>query len=100
MTKEARMTNDEEPRPKAGFVIRISSLLRHWSFVIRVSLGLALVGWLAGECLLRSWIAKPPPLPRNAFGAIRALKPLRRDGRVWLGKSWLGQRGGLPVLYL
>jgi tetratricopeptide (TPR) repeat protein len=29
-----------------------------------------------------------------------SLKPAVRDGKIWLGKSWLGQREGLTVIYL
>ncbi len=57
-----------------------------------------LLGWLTGALLLQSWTAKPPPLPADT--AILSLKPEPRDGKIWLGKSWAGQREGLPVVYL
>lgn len=59
---------------------------------------LALAAWLAGEWLLRSWQAKPPPLPADT--AITRLQPQAHDGKVWLGPSWFGRREGLPVIYL
>lgn len=67
----------------------------------RILLGavlLTLGGWLAGAWLLREWTAKPPPLPRDV--AILELKPEARDGKVWLGKSWVSQREGLLVAHL
>ena len=59
---------------------------------------LVLAGWLVGAMLLRSWEAKPPPLPADT--SIMRLKPEARDGKVWLGKSWVGRRDGLLVVYL
>ncbi len=67
----------------------------------RILLGgilLVLAGWLVGAILLRSWEAKPPPLPTDT--SIMQLKPEARDGKVWLGKSWVGRRDGLLVVYL
>ena len=67
----------------------------------RILLGavlLALSGWLVGAWLLRRWTAKPPPLPRDV--AILQLKPELRDGKVWLGKSWMSHREGLLVVHL
>ena len=61
-------------------------------------MALALVGWIAVALLLRHWTAKPPPLPRDV--AILSLKPVSRDGKVWLGKSWAGRRDGLLVVHL
>ena len=60
---------------------------------------LALGGWAIGTWLLRSWVAEPPPI-RTDTAALAQLKPELRDGKVWLGKSWTGQRDGLPVVYL
>jgi hypothetical protein len=57
-----------------------------------------LVCWTAGAWLLQRWTAKPPPLPEDT--TIMRLKPQSRDGRIWLGKSWVGRREGLPVVYL
>ncbi|HEY5297488.1 MAG TPA: C45 family peptidase [Verrucomicrobiae bacterium] len=57
-----------------------------------------LAGWLIFSLLLRSWIAEPPPLPKDI--SIMSLKPEARDGKVWLGKSWAGRRDGLLVVYL
>jgi isopenicillin-N N-acyltransferase-like protein len=67
----------------------------------RILLGgvlLVLAGWLVGAMLLRNWEAKPPPLPTDT--SIMQLKPEARDGKVWLGKSWVGRRDGLLVVYL
>ncbi|MBI3881402.1 MAG: hypothetical protein HY301_15230 [Verrucomicrobia bacterium] len=68
----------------------------------RILLGavvLAVGGWLTLSWLLKRWEAKPPPLPPEA-AAVMALKPEPRDGRVWMGKSWLGERNGLPVVFV
>ena len=67
----------------------------------RILLGtilLVLAVWLFGGMLLRSWEAKPPPLPADT--SILKLKPETRGGKGWLGKSWTGQRDGLLVIYL
>jgi len=73
--------------------------MRKW--LKRIVLGLlviALTGWLSITWLLRKWTAKPPPLPSDT--AIMQLKPQERDGKVWLGHSWVGRREGLLVVYL
>ena len=73
--------------------------LKQW--LKRILLGavlLALIGWLVGAWLLRHWTAKPPPLPREV--AILQLKAEKRDGKVWLGKSWMSHREGLLVVHL
>jgi hypothetical protein len=59
---------------------------------------LALAGWLAVTLILRECIAQPPPLPKDV--SIMQLKPETHDGKTWLGKSWVGQREGLTVIYL
>ena len=59
---------------------------------------LVLIGWLAAILIVRHSIAKPPPLPADI--SIMSLKPEIRDGKTWLGKSWVGQREGLTVIYL
>lgn len=59
---------------------------------------LALIGWLTIALILQHCIAKPPPLPADI--SIMSLKPEARDGKIWLGKSWVGQREGLTVIYL
>jgi hypothetical protein len=59
---------------------------------------LILGGWLAGRMLVRSWTAKPPPLPADQ--TILRATPEVRDGRTWLGQSWVGIREGLPVIRL
>jgi len=67
----------------------------------RILLGavlLALAGWLTIALILQRSIAKPPPLPADV--SIMSLKPEARDGKIWLGKSWAGQREGLTVIYL
>ena len=59
---------------------------------------LALAGWAAGAWLLRRWTAQPPPLPADT--AILRLKPEPRDGKIWLGRSWITHREGLLVVHL
>ena len=59
---------------------------------------LALGGWLLGTGLMRSWTAKPPPLPTDA--SILQRQPQARDGRTWLGESWMTRREGLLVVRL
>ncbi|HEY5041666.1 MAG TPA: C45 family autoproteolytic acyltransferase/hydrolase [Verrucomicrobiae bacterium] len=67
----------------------------------RILLGailLALLGWLAAVLMMHDSIAKPPPLPADT--SVLKLKPEKRDGKTWLGKSWTGEREGLTVVYL
>ena len=67
----------------------------------RILLGgivLVLAGWLVIALVLRHCIAQPPPLPADV--SILSLKPELRDGKIWLGKSWVGEREGLTVIYL
>ena len=59
---------------------------------------LALTGWLAAVLIVHHSIAQPPPLPADV--SILQLKPETRDGKTWLGKSWVSQREGLTVIYL
>jgi isopenicillin-N N-acyltransferase like protein len=63
-----------------------------------VTIIFALVAWLGGALLLRSWTATPPPIPANA--SILALKTNQHDGKLWLGQSWVGRREGLLTVYL
>jgi isopenicillin-N N-acyltransferase-like protein len=73
--------------------------LKKW--LKRIFLGaifLVLTGWLAIFLILQHCIAKPPPLPADV--SIMSLTPEARDGKIWLGKSWVGQREGLTVIYL
>jgi hypothetical protein len=58
----------------------------------------ALIAWLSGVFLLRSWTAKPPPIPLNV--SILQSKTQEHDGKVWLGQSWVGHREGLLTVYL
>jgi predicted choloylglycine hydrolase len=77
----------------------VAKRTRKWLKRILLSAGvLALSGWAVGAWLLRSWTANPPPLPADT--SITQLKPESRDGKVWLGKSWTGQRDGLRVVFL
>jgi isopenicillin-N N-acyltransferase-like protein len=55
-------------------------------------------GWLTGKLLMRMWTAKPPPLPADV--SIMQAKPETRDGKTWLGQSWVSQREGLKVIRL
>ena len=64
-------------------------------FIVAV---LVLTGWLVGKWLLHMWRAKPPPLPADV--SIMQAKPEVRDGKTWLGQSWVTQREGLPVIRL
>jgi len=48
--------------------------------------------------LMWHWVARPPELPPEASATAPA--PQERDGRVWLGRCWLGKREGIQVLYL
>ncbi len=59
---------------------------------------LVLGGWLLSGVLMRSWTAKPPPLPADT--AITKLQPETRDGKTWLGQSWVTRREGLIVIRL
>lgn len=55
--------------------------------------------WIAAYVGIKTSIAKPPPLPPEA-AAMQKLEPVERDGKIWLGRSWMQQRDGLPVVYL
>jgi hypothetical protein len=59
---------------------------------------LALGGWLVGTVMMHKWTAKPPPFPADV--SIMQQKPQVRDGRMWLGQSWVGTREGLLVARL
>ena len=59
---------------------------------------LALLFWLLSSWLMRAWTAKPPPLPADV--SIMQAKPETRDGKTWLGQSWVSQREGLTVIRL
>src|ERR1700722_18508106 len=76
-----------------------SNRLKKWlARLLLAAVILVIGGWGGGAILLRHWTAKPPPLPQDT--SIILLKPEQRDGKVWLGKSWTGQRDGLRVVYL
>src|SRR4051794_20723446 len=66
--------------------------------ILICGLGLSVGSWLTGSWLLKSWMAKPPPLPADV--KILQLKPQVREGKIWVGQSWLGHREGLLVLLL
>ncbi len=66
--------------------------------IILGALALVLLGWIAGAWLLSRWTARPPPLPADT--RILQSKPVQRDGKVWLGKSWMERREGLMVVHL
>ncbi len=73
--------------------------MRKW--LQRILIGamvLALGGWLLGSLLMRSWTAKPPPLPADT--SIMQRQPEVRDGKTWLGQSWVTRREGLLVIRL
>src|SRR5690242_14352228 len=72
-----------------------------WKWPRRIFAGTvvcALTAWLLGGFLLRSWTARPPPIPANA--AVLRLRTQEKDGKVWLGQSWVGHREGLLTVYL
>ncbi len=72
--------------------------MKRWLKRILISVAvLALGGWLLLSFLLRQWTAKPP-LPANS--SIVQLKPEARDGKTWLGQSWVTRREGLLVVRL
>lgn len=67
----------------------------------RILLGtvvLVLVGWILAGALLNHWTAKPPPLPADV--SVMQLNPTTREGRTWLGQSWVTRREGLLVVRL
>jgi isopenicillin-N N-acyltransferase-like protein len=73
-------------------------LIKWFKRIFVSAIFLVLIGWLAIFLIVRHSIAKPPPLPADV--SIMSLKPESRDGKIWLGKSWVGQREGLTVVYL
>jgi len=77
----------------------MAKFIKKWlKRILICGLFLVLAVWLFGPMLMRSWEAKPPPLPADT--SIMQLKPETRDGKTWLGKSWVGQREGLTVIFL
>jgi isopenicillin-N N-acyltransferase like protein len=66
--------------------------------ILTVAIVLGLGGWLLGTVLLRSWTAKAPPLPADT--SIMQRQPEVRDGKTWLGQSWVTRREGLLVIRL
>jgi len=73
--------------------------MKRWlkKFLIAALLMVAGGWWLSGV-LIRSWTAKPPPLPADT--SIMRLQPEQRDGKTWLGQSWVTRREGLLVVRL
>ena len=59
---------------------------------------LAVAGSLMLWWLVKGSIAQPPPLPADT--SILQLKSETRDGKTWLGKSWVGRREGLLTVFL
>ena len=73
--------------------------LKQW--LKRILIGTLVVtvgGWLLIGALLKHWTARPPPLPADV--SILQQKPVARDGRTWLGQSWVAKREGLVVIRL
>ena len=62
------------------------------------AVALALVGFVIGAWLLRSWTNRPPALPADT--SVTLLQPETRDGKVWLGQSSFTRREGLMVVHL
>jgi len=71
---------------------------RRFQKIVIAAAVLGLGGWLLGGLWMRSWIARPPPLPADL--AITKLQPETRDGKTWLGQSWVTRREGLRVIRL
>ncbi|MFO1487271.1 MAG: C45 family peptidase [Verrucomicrobiota bacterium] len=67
----------------------------------RIALGILLL-FAAGAVwywwMGRVAVATPPPLPADL--AILKLQPVTRDGKTWLGKSWMERREGLLTVCL
>lgn len=77
----------------------VANRMKKWLQRIAIAaIILSLVIWIAGGWLLQRCTAKPPPMPHDTH--ITSLQPESRDGKVWLGKSWMGHRGGLLVVHL
>lgn len=66
--------------------------------ILIVSALLLVGGWLTGKLLTRMWTAKPPPLPADT--SIMQAQVEQRDGKTWLGQSWVAQREGLTIIRL
>jgi tetratricopeptide (TPR) repeat protein len=66
--------------------------------ILLIAVIVVVAGWISGALLMRSWIAQPPPLPADT--SIMQLKPEMRDGKTWLGQSWVARREGLLVVRL
>lgn len=74
---------------------------RIWKWFKRLTIAavaLAVIGAAVIFIAVRSSIAKPPKLPADT--SILQLQPETRDGKIFLGKSWRGEREGLPVVCL
>jgi tetratricopeptide (TPR) repeat protein len=66
-------------------------------------LGIAMAALVVAAWAFHWWVfhhcvAEPPPLPEKV--PLFSARPEFRGGRWWLGKSWAGEREGLPVVYL
>jgi hypothetical protein len=77
----------------------VATRIKKWlKRILAGAIFLVLALWLAAFLTVRHSLAQPPPLPADT--SILQLKPEARDGKIWLGKSWVGQREGLTVIYL
>lgn len=79
----------------------MSKWRRRWRRLLWVAAGLAgflVVTYLVMLGLMWHWVATPPVLTETP--AITRMTNEVRGGRVYLGRNWLEQRDGLPVLYL
>jgi len=73
--------------------------MRKWPKRILIgAMVLALGGWVLSTALMRGWTAKAPPLPADT--SILQCQPEVRDGKTWLGQSWVTRREGLLVIRL
>src|SRR5882724_8034641 len=86
------------PSWRSAVVPGKTAMKKWFKRVLIGSLGLVLAGWLLSLWLLQTWTAKPPPLPPNT--KIMQLKSQEREGKIWLGQSWVGRREGLLVINL
>jgi isopenicillin-N N-acyltransferase like protein len=72
--------------------------LRWLPWIALGTAGAVVVVYLVMLGLMWHWVAKPPVLTTEP--AITKLTREVRGTRVYLGRNWLDQRDGLPVLYL
>jgi len=72
--------------------------MKRFKKILIVMAVLVLGGWLVSALLMRMWTATPPPLPADV--SIMQAQLEQRDGKTWLGQSWVSKREGLTVIRL